>query len=143
MKLLSLTRRGSLLIVAAALALTVAQVAQVAHAATPAELLASYNAQAGSPGSAERGQEFFTAPRKNDLNLNCASCHGKLPTGNGRHELTEKRIAPLAPAFNPTRFTDLGKTEGWFRTNCKDVLLRECTAKEKADVLAWLISLKP
>jgi hypothetical protein len=137
MKLHILRNCGSLLMAATALSLPAAQ------AATPADLLASYSAQAGSPGSPERGQEFFTASRRNDLNMNCASCHGKLPTGNGRHELTEKRIAPLAPAFNPERFTDLNRTDGWFRTNCKDVLRRECSAQEKADVLAWLISLKP
>ncbi|WP_299509996.1 DUF1924 domain-containing protein, partial [uncultured Limnohabitans sp.] len=27
--------------------------------------------------------------------------------------------------------------------NCKDVLSRECSAQEKADVLAYLIKLKP
>ena len=27
----------------------------------------------------------------------------------------------------------------WFRRNCNDVLSRECTAVEKADVLAWLL----
>jgi len=30
----------------------------------------------------------------------------------------------------------------WFRRNCKDVLSRECSAAEKADVMAYLISLK-
>jgi cytochrome c553 len=114
-----------------------------AQAATPEELLASYVKQAGAPASAERGQQFFTASRKGEFGWNCASCHGSTPTGNGKHELTEKRIAPLAPAFNPTRFTDLKKTDGWFRTNCKDVLGRECSAQEKADVLSWLLTLKP
>jgi len=31
----------------------------------------------------------------------------------------------------------------WFRRNRKDVLQRQCSAGEKADVLAWLIALKP
>jgi hypothetical protein len=30
-----------------------------------------------------------------------------------------------------------------FRRNCKDVLNHECSPGEKADLLAWLISLKP
>ncbi|MBX9935628.1 MAG: DUF1924 domain-containing protein, partial [Burkholderiaceae bacterium] len=55
---------------------------------------------------------------------------------------TGKTIAPLAPAFNPERFTDTAKADKWFRRNCKDVLSRECTAAEKADVLAWLVQLK-
>ena len=51
-------------------------------------------------------------------------------------------IEPLAPAFNAQRFSDLAKADKWFRRNCKDVLARECSAAEKADVLAWLITLK-
>ena len=50
-----------------------------------------------------------------------------------------KTITPLAPAFNPERFTDQAKVDKWFRRNCNDVLSRECTAVEKADVLAWLL----
>ena len=34
------------------------------------------------------------------------------------------------------------KTEKWFRRNCNDVASRECTAAEKAGVLAWLLALK-
>ena len=33
--------------------------------------------------------------------------------------------------------------DGWFRNNCKDVVGRDCSAAEKADVLAWLLTLKP
>ena len=57
-------------------------------------------------------------------------------------QLTRAMAVALAPAFNPERFTDPAKSEKWFRRNCNDVLARECTAAEKADVLAWLISLK-
>jgi hypothetical protein len=62
--------------------------------------------------------------------------------GKGEQAVTHKVIEPMAPAFNPQRFTDAAKVDKWFRRNCKDVLSRECTAREKADVLAWLISLK-
>jgi hypothetical protein len=48
----------------------------------------------------------------------------------------------MAPAFNPERFTELAKSEKWFRRNCNDVVGRECTATEKADVLVWLLSFK-
>ena len=51
-------------------------------------------------------------------------------------------IQPLALAFNAERFSDVAKTEKWFRCNCNDVLGRECTPGEKADVLAWLMTLK-
>ncbi len=65
------------------------------------------------------------------------------PRPTGRHESTGKTIAPLAPAFNPKAFTDTAKVDKWFRRNCRDVLERECSAKEKADVLAFLQGLKP
>ena len=54
---------------------------------------------------------------------------------------TGKPIAAMAPAFNPERFTDAAKTEKWFRRNCNDVIGRECSAAEKADVLGWLRTL--
>ena len=107
-----------------------------AQAATPAELLAGYGAQ----GDAARGQQFFNS--KHGQEWSCASCHGNPPSAQGKHAGTGKAIAPLAPAFNPERFTDTGKAEKWFRRNCKDVLTRECSAGEKADVLAWLLTLK-
>ena len=53
------------------------------------------------------------------------------------------RIGALAPSANAQRFSDAAKVEKWFRRNCNDVLGRECSAAEKADVLSWLIGLKP
>ncbi|MFA8359032.1 DUF1924 domain-containing protein [Burkholderia ubonensis] len=112
-----------------------------AHAETPARLLDGYTAQAGASAMPSRGQQFFTTRHGRDWS--CASCHGGTPTGTGRHVVTGKAIEPLAPAFNPARFTDAARTEKWFRRNCKDVVGRECSASEKADVLSWLMSLKP
>ena len=118
--------------------------AGLAQAATPAELLAAYTAQAGgAAASAERGQKLFNTNFGRDLGLSCASCHGAPPTKAGKDAVSEKAIAPLAPAFNPKRFTDKAKVETNFNQNCKDVVGRVCTPGEKADVLAWLISLKP
>ncbi len=108
--------------------------------ATPAELLAGYAAQAGQPANAARGETFFKASHGQEWQ--CTSCHGKSPIVGGRHASTDKAIEPLAPAANPKRFTDDAKVEKWFRRNCKDVLARECTPAEKADVLAWLITLR-
>jgi mono/diheme cytochrome c family protein len=109
--------------------------------AAPADLLAGYSAEAGIGADPSRGQRFFTSQHGGEWS--CASCHQALPTGAGRHAGTGKSIDALAPAFNPKRFSDPAKVEKWFRRNCKDVLRRECSAAEKADVLAWLISLKP
>lgn len=115
--------------------------ASAANAATPAQLLAGYKAQAGAEPNPDRGRQFFNA--KHGREWSCASCHGATPTQAGKHASTGKQISALAPAFNPDRFTDPGKTEKWFRRNCNDVMARECTAAEKADVLSWLLTLKP
>ena len=105
------------------------------------EQLTRWNAQATAPGNADRGQVFFSS--KHGADWSCASCHGTPPTGQGKHASTGKAIAALAPAFNPQAFTDTAKVDKWLRRNCKDVLSRECSANEKADVLAYLNSLKP
>jgi mono/diheme cytochrome c family protein len=125
----------------AAAALAAATLAPMASAATPAELLAGYSAQAAAPASPARGQQFFNARQGREWS--CSSCHGAVPTQAGKHASTGKPIAALAPAFNPERFSDPAKVEKWFRRNCNDVVGRECSAAEKADVLSWLTSLKP
>lgn len=111
------------------------------RAATPTELLSAYAQQSGAVPSAKRGQPFFNDRHGGEWS--CASCHGSTATQDGKHASTGKVIRPLAPAFNPERFTDSAKVEKWFKRNCKDVLSRECSAAEKADVMAWLISVKP
>lgn len=124
-----------------AMSLLALALAAGAHAnTTPAEQAAAYAARAGVPASAARGERFFTA--RHGREWACASCHNATPAQPGRHASTGRAIAPLAPAFEPERFTDAAKTEKWFRRNCNDVVGRECTAGEKADVLAWLMSLK-
>ncbi len=112
-----------------------------ASAATPAELLAGYAAQAGVPPSTGRGEAFFTT--RHGKEWSCNSCHGAVPVQPGKHAATGKAISTLAPAFNADRFTDTAKSEKWFRRNCNDVIGRECTAGEKADVLSWLLTFKP
>jgi len=109
-------------------------------AATPTDLLAGYVSQSGQSANAFKGEDFFKV--SHGQKWQCTSCHGKSPTVSGRHASTDKAIEPLAPAVNAKRFTDSAKVEKWFRRNCKDVLARECTAAEKADVLAWLLTLR-
>lgn len=111
-----------------------------ARAATPADLLARYAAEARAPAAAARGERFFTSTHGREWS--CATCHGASPVGTGKHSMTGKAIAPLAPAANAERFTDAARVEKWFRRNCNDVAGRECTPAEKADVLAWLLTLK-
>ena len=122
------------------LVLTGAVLSPLVHAATPAGQLAAYTAQAGAPAEPARGQQLFTT--RHGKEWSCSSCHTALPTVEGKHARTGKVIGPMAPAFNPERFTDTAKTEKWFRRNCNDVVGRECTPGEKADVLAWLLTLQ-
>ena len=111
----------------------------VATAATPSDLLKSYEAQSGKASSA-RGEQFFNS--KHGKEWSCASCHETPPNHDTKHIVTGKVIKPLAPSANPARFTDDAKVEKWFKRNCNDVLGRECTTQEKADVLSWLMTVK-
>ena len=99
-----------------------------------------YAGEAGLASFASRGEKFFTS--KHGKEWSCASCHGAPPTKEGKHASTDKPISPLAPAFNSKRFTDEAKVNKWFKRNCNDVLGRECSSLEKADVMAYLNSLK-
>ena len=110
-----------------------------ASAATSSDLLKSYEAQSGK-ASPPRGEQFFNT--KHGKEWSCASCHENPPNHDTKHIVTGKVIKPLAPSANPARFTDEAKTEKWFKRNCNDVLGRECTAQEKADVLSWLMTVK-
>ncbi|HMA10178.1 MAG TPA: DUF1924 domain-containing protein [Ramlibacter sp.] len=112
-----------------------------AQAQTPQAILQDYSAQAGGPPTPQRGRDLFTSTHGRQWS--CSTCHGAVPVQPGKHAATGKPIAPLAPAFEPRRFSDAAKVEKWFGRNCNDVLGRPCSAAEKADVLAWLISLKP
>lgn len=102
-----------------------------------AVLACSGTALAADP-AVTRGQELFA---RQGRDWSCATCHTKDPRNPGRHVKTQKLIEPMAPAVNPRRFSDPEKTEKWFRRNCKDVFARECTATEKADIVAYLRSL--
>lgn len=119
--------------------------ASPAAAVTPAEIQQELEAaaRAGDPAftglSAARGERLFKTTHGNDWS--CASCHTVNPLAPGKHAKTGKRIAPLAPAANPQRFTDRAKVEKWFKRNCNDVLGRPCSAREKGDVLTYLNSL--
>lgn len=123
-----------------------AMTAATARADTPASLLATYTSAAKQENraftafSADRGRQFFASRHGGDWS--CSSCHTSDPRQSGHHAVTNKVIAPMAPAINPERFTDAAKVEKWFRRNCKDVAGRACTATEKGDVVIYLQSLR-
>lgn len=119
--------------------------APLAHSDTPQQLLDGYAARARAQvpayagPSAAAGSRFFHTTHSD---WSCASCHMNEPSASGRHAVTGKQIKPLAPAANPERFRDPARVEKWFKRNCNDTLGRECTVAEKADVLAYLMSVE-
>jgi hypothetical protein len=128
------------------LALAGALAATPLRAASPQDLLAGYateaaRTQTGFVASAERGKAFFLRNwNVADKMPNCAACHTERPAAHGTHVITAKAIRPLAPAANPDRFADAAKAEKWFRRNCTEVVGRECSAAEKADLVRFLVA---
>lgn len=120
------------------------------HAATPQEIMSGYASQAKQENpalkefSASRGELFYHATRTHSsgTKISCNTCHSHNPKGVGVHATTRKEIQPLAPIANKERFSDPAKVEKWFKRNCQDVLERACTAQEKGDFIAYLISVK-
>lgn len=107
-------------------------------------LMDSYRADAGVAAfSAEGGRELFNSTRmhsKNNEMRGCTTCHTKDPLAMGKTRVG-KPIEPISPAANPRRLTDPKKVKKWFRRNCKWVLERECTPKEKGDFITYMMSL--
>ena len=121
------------------LVLAMMGIVNAAFSAAPQEMLKGSEAQSGKASFA-RGEQFFNT--KHGKEWSCASCHENPPNHDTKHIVTGKVIKPLSPSVNSERFVDQVKVEKWFKRNCNDVLARECTAKEKADVLAWLMTVK-
>jgi|CXWL01.1.fsa_nt_gi hypothetical protein len=99
---------------------------------------AAHEADPKFVADAARGAAWFIATHGSDWS--CSSCHTGNPRKPGKHATTGKVISALAPAITPTRFTDAAKSDKWFRRNCNDVVGRECTAAERADVMAFLLN---
>lgn len=114
----------------------------LALAGTPAQELDRLVAEAGAPASVARGEQLFRARHANSEAESCTSCHTADALKPGSHVRTRKEIAALAPSANPERFTDSAKVEKWFKRNCKEVLGRLCSAQEKADFAAYMISVR-
>ncbi len=116
-----------------------------AQAATPVQAQYELQAKKEDPTfttfDPARGKAFYFAVHQaKGGELACATCHTDDPTKPGRSPVG-KNIEPLAPSATPARFTDQGKADKWFDRNCKQVLARVCTARERGDLLAWLLTL--
>lgn len=127
-------------LIPAAFALVLA--ASPALALDPAQkaLLDTYDAVA--KGNAASGKSFFMGTHSGGKpdSTSCTACHTTNLAGPGKTR-AGKEIAPMAASVSPKRYTDRAEVEKWFKRNCSDVLGRECSAQEKSDVLAYLLSL--
>ena len=72
----------------------------------------------------------------------CRACHVIDDREHVDPEHAKKReIDAFAPVAHPRRFTDYDTVEKWFSLNCNYLLKRLCTAVEKGNLIAWLVSL--
>jgi hypothetical protein len=95
------------------------------------------------PFSSEVGRRFYLVRRTwQSHDFTCSGCHGTDPKMVGRHIDKHIAIPPLAPATNPERFTDVGKVEANFKAHCMDLHERDCTAYEKGNFIAYLMSVR-
>ncbi|WP_320035543.1 DUF1924 domain-containing protein [Halarcobacter sp.] len=90
----------------------------------------------------KRGEEIFTSTHmgKKGKEVSCTSCHGIDLTKSHENFFTAKIIEPLSPKTNPKRLTKEKKIRKWLKRNFNDVYNREGTAKEKGDVLTYIMS---
>jgi len=105
-------------------------------------IVAGLAAEAGvSSFSAEAGRALFLSQNTGGkaATPSCTSCHTNNPQAQGRTRVG-KVIEPMAVSANPERYTDPEKVAKWFRRNCTSVLGRECTAEEKGNFLAFMMS---
>lgn len=100
--------------------------------------------------SAAEGKAFFTRkvvqfkgdPSNPGKEIACASCHTANPADPGKHIVSGKPIAPLSPAVNPERFESMDDVEKYFNKHCNEVVGSDCTAKEKGNYIAYLLTEK-
>jgi hypothetical protein len=93
--------------------------------------------------SADSGKAFFTRELTiRGKQVACASCHTTNPANPGKHIVTKKPIKPLAPAANPERFSDVAKVEKNFEKHCLEIIGRDCTAEEKGNYIAYMLTVK-
>lgn len=105
------------------------------------ELLHKYALQGAAKPDIKVGQRLWlkTFSGKGQFaERSCSSCHGDNLKKNSKHIKTNKIIKPMAPSVNPERLTKVRKIQKWFKRNCKWTLGRECTATEKANLLAYI-----
>lgn len=92
--------------------------------------------------SSSQGEKIFKtlSVGKKGEKISCESCHGSDLQNSFKNYFTGKEIAPLSPTANPLRLTNSKDVEKWLKRNFNDVYNREGTAKEKGDVIYYIMS---
>lgn len=91
----------------------------------------------------ELGRAFFKREfTVKGKQVSCSSCHTDNPANPGKHIVTGKPIKPLSPVVEKSRFTSVDKVEEKFVEHCNDILGRDCTAQEKGNYIAYLLTVK-
>lgn len=104
-------------------------------------LMKTYQSQGAATGNASRGEMFWNknfSGKTPNTERSCKTCHTANLKNSGKHINTGKVIKPLSPAVNSERLTDSAKVEKWFKRNCKWTTGNECSAQDKADILAFI-----
>ncbi len=113
------------------------------QADTPQQVLAGLITVAGGKALPSQGEKLFRGKFSGGKSAeSCTACHSDDPKAVGQHIKTHKAIDPIALVAQRDRFSDPAKVEKWFRRNCPEVLGRACTPQEKADFVAYMISVK-
>jgi len=88
-----------------------------------------------------QGEKIFTSTHigKRGKPISCVTCHTKDLSAKGENVHTGKVIDPLSPGANPQRFTKVKEVKKWLRRNFRDVYNRVGTAREKGDVITYII----
>ena len=104
-------------------------------------LIKTYQAQGATEANPQRGEIFWNKsfPAKAPFaERSCKTCHSANLKNTGKHIRTGKVIEPLAPSVNPKRLTSATNIQKWLKRNCKWTAGKECSAQEKADILAFI-----
>ena len=113
----------------------------VADEATVNTLMKSYQLQGAKTGNALRGEQFWNktfSGKAPFTERSCKSCHTANLKNKGEHIRTRKTLEPMAPSINKSSLTKVKKVNKWFKRNCKWTIGKECSAQEKADILAFI-----
>jgi|LGOV01.1.fsa_nt_gb hypothetical protein len=123
-------------------ALLVTQISSVlADETTVNTLMKNYQSQGAKTGNALRGQQFWNktfSGKAPFTERSCKSCHTANLKNKGEHVRTGKILKPLAPSINSLSLSKVKKVNKWFKRNCKWTIGKECSAQEKADILAFI-----